>query len=277
MDTNENDGFRIVTAENGVVYIRADNISCPHGFATRIGGVSTLPYTSSLDLAFGRGDDDKTVLRNLELFSAAVGVRPESVISLNQTHSTDVLTVGKNDGGAGYYDRREDKFSADGYVTSDPGVTLGVKTADCVPILFEDPEANIVGAVHAGWRGTAAGIARVCVQKMVSLGASPENIRAAIGPAICFDCYEVGDDFIGSVAQTAGEELAGLFVRRKDGRFHADLPGMDRRILIDCGLRPENISVCGLCTMERPELFFSHRYSHGKRGTMLSVISPRPM
>lgn len=274
---NTNDGFRLVTAENGVVYLRADNISCPHGFATRLGGVSTLPHTSSLNLAFGRGDEDAVVLRNLELFSAAVGVRPESVISLHQTHSTDVLVVGKCDGGAGYYDRREDGFAADGYVTDDPGVTLGVKTADCVPILFEDPVKNIVGAVHAGWRGTAAGIAGVCVQKMVSLGASPENIRAAIGPAICFDCYEVGDDFIDAVAAMTGPEMAERFVRKKGERFHADLPGMDRRILTDRGLKPDNISVCRLCTMEHPELFFSHRYSHGKRGTMLSVISPAPM
>ena len=118
---NTNDGFRLVTAENGVVYLRADNISCQHGFATRLGGVSTLPHTSSLNLAFGRGDEDAVVLRNLELFSAAVGVRPESVISLHQTHSTDVLVVGKCDGGAGYYDRREDGFAADGYVKDDPG------------------------------------------------------------------------------------------------------------------------------------------------------------
>lgn len=282
------DGFRLVRAANGAVFLKSNILSCPHGFSTRLGGVSALPHTASMNLAFGRGDDDTTVLRNLELFSEAVGLRPESVISLRQIHSADVLIVGEADAGAGYYSK-QDSEAADGYVTVSQRVTLGIKTADCVPILFEDPSKNIVGAVHAGWRGTAAGIVRVCIRKMTSLGASPENIRAAIGPAICFGCYEVGDDFAESFHELAvsSDAAAGhhqlpevdRFIRipenSADGRLHADIVGWNRELLLSEGVLPENIAISSFCTMENPDLFYSHRYSEGKRGTMLSVISPR--
>lgn len=259
--------------DSGVKFFRSTEIKCPHGFSTRVGGVSSLSHTASLNLAFGRGDDDRTVLKNLGLFAAAVGVDPHSVVSRSQIHSNIVEYVDKSNTGEGYY--RPSEISCDGYFTDCPGVTLGIKTADCVPILFYDPAAKVVGAVHAGWRGTAAGIAAVCVEKMRSLGARPENIRAAIGAAIRFCCYEVGEDFRNSVESLAGKDLAERFIRERDGRLHADIVGMNTELLRESGVT--KIDVSEYCTCCEPELFFSHRAatraSGGLRGTMLAVIA----
>ena len=262
--------FEIIRAENGVQYLRSDKISVPHGFSTRIGGVSRETHTASLNLAFDRGDDRETVLENLRLFADAVGVAPESVVSRKQVHSRDVISVDGCDCGEGYYTEAD---PCDGYVAKDKGVTLGVKSADCVPILFHDPISGVVGAVHAGWRGTASGIAAECVDKMCSLGADAKNIRVAIGAAIHFCCYEVGEDFLESVSKLAGEEMANRFIKDAYGRLHADIVGMNCQILLDSGVLKENTDVCDMCTCCHPELFYSHRFSHGLRGTMLSVIS----
>lgn len=263
--------FTLITAENGVKYFTSSIIPVPHGFATRVGGVSRAAHTSSLNLAFGRGDDRETVLENLRLFTNAVGIEPESVISHTQIHSSRVIYADETIRGEGYFVPTDD--GCDGYVTDRAGVALGVKTADCVPILFCDNTAHIIGAVHAGWRGTAAGIAAECVSKMCALGADTSRICAAIGAAIHFCCYEVGEDFLESVASLAGADIAHEFIRKKDGRLHADIVGMNRRILTDAGLRECNIDVCEHCTCCEPMLFHSHRASHGIRGTMLSVIS----
>ena len=258
---------------NGVKFFRSDILGCPHGFSTRLGGVSEPYYTKSLNLAFGRGDGDEIVLENLDRFANAVGVDPRSVVSRPQIHSSDVRYVCESDRGDGYFSKSG--ISCDGYVTDRPGVTLGVKTADCVPILLYDPAAEVVGAVHAGWRGTAAGIAAVCVEKMRSLGARPGNIRAAIGAAIRFCCYEVGEDFRNSVESLAGERIAERFIREKDGRLHADVVGMNIELLHESGVT--DIDVSERCTCCEPELFFSHRaamrVSGGLRGTMLAVIA----
>lgn len=260
-------------ADNGVTFYHSKLIDCPHGFSTRIGGVSILQHTSSLNLNFNLGDDDNTVLENLRLFSEAVGVEPESIVSLPQIHSSDVIYVDENLRGARYY--KTSQLKCDGYVTDRPGITLGVKTADCVPILYYDPIVKVIGAVHAGWRGTYANIAVNCVGEMVKLGASPENIRAAIGPSIHSCCYEVGEDFIDEVVSLAGREAAERYIGipSDSKRPHADIVGYNVEILLDSGLKPENIDVCELCTCHNPELFYSHRFSKGMRGSMLSIIS----
>lgn len=263
--------FEIITAENGVKYLKSTLIPYRHGFATRIGGVSGEAHTSSLNLSFDRGDDRKTVLRNLELFSEAVGVEADSVISLGQIHSTKVLTVREDSRGLGYCVKSDEK--CDGYVTDTAGITLGVKTADCVPILMCDENAGVIGAVHAGWRGTVSGIAAECIEKMTSFGARAENIRVAIGPAIHSCCYEVSEDFREAVSQLAGGDFADRFIESRDGKLYADIVAMNRQILLERGVDGCNIDVAEYCTCCHPELFFSHRYTHGLRGTMLSVIA----
>ncbi len=263
--------FSTVTAQNGVKYLKSDILPTTHGFSTRVGGVSAHAHTSSLNLAFGRGDDDATVTKNLGIFSDALGIDKKSVISRTQIHSAKVIYADEGMRGEGYF--KEAPEGCDGYVTDKKGIALGVKTADCVPILFCDAAAHVIGAVHAGWRGTASGIASECVKRMRELGANVKNIRAAIGPAIHFCCYEVGEDFVASVTELAGADMAHKFIREREGKMHADIVGMNRRILLENGMCEAFIDICEYCTCCEPELFYSHRFSGGIRGTMLSVIT----
>ena len=260
------------------MFIKSEILRATHAFATRRGGVSNEEHTKSLNLAFGRGDEDDIVLENLEIFADAVGFDPKNVVSLPQIHSDTIFEVNEADRGKGYF-IREGICGGDGYVTDRKGVVLGIKTADCVPILFEaekNGEIVAVGAVHAGWRGTVAEIAPKCVRLLCeNYGVRPEEIRAAIGPCIHKCCYEVGGDLRDAVEAKLGSAFAERFVVPKDGedgKYFCDLAGMNRSLLISVGLLPQNIDVIDLCTCCHPELFFSHRYSRGVRGTMLNVI-----
>ncbi len=259
-----------ITQVGNVKFIVSGMLRAPHAFSTRVGGVSELSYTGSLNLAFRRGDSEKTVLKNLEIFADAVGFEPESTVSLHQIHSADVMLVDERHRGLGYYKSTE--LSCDGYATASLNITLGVKTADCVPILLEARNENgeviAVAAVHAGWRGTASRIAREGVRKLISLGARPENIYAAIGPSIGQCCFEVGRE--------CRDELARIdekFIKKGNfEKFFPDLAHLNKRVLTDAGVPAENIDIAGLCTYCESELFYSHRRQNGVRGSMLSVI-----
>lgn len=268
--------MRRICAENRVVYYCSDIIPCIHGFSTRIGGISSCTHTKGLNLAFGRGDDRETVLENLRLFSAALGIEPEGVISVSQVHSDNIRFVGEDNRGEGYY--REELEHCDGYVTDENNITLGIKTADCVPILLYAPTNGTFGggvaAVHAGWRGTALGIVKKAVHRLCDMGAVPSEIKVAIGPSIGSCCYLVREDFYKSFCSIAGRELTELFVLPVgDGQWTADLKGVNIKMLCDSGILRENIDACALCTCCHCEEFYSHRFSNGKRGTMLSVIT----
>ncbi len=259
------------------MFIKSNILRSGHAFATRRGGISSLEHTKSLNLAFGRGDDDETVIKNLEIFAETAGFDSHSVISLPQIHSDRIFSVTAKNRGEGYYVREEIE-SGDGYVTGERGVVLGIKTADCVPILFEaekDSEIIAVGAVHAGWRGTVLDIAGKCVERLCSeFGAKMTGIRAAIGPCIHSCCYEVSRDVFDAVAQGLGGDVAKRFVIPSgiDGKYMCDLPSINREVLLRHGVLPENIEIINECTCCQPERFFSHRFSNGHRGTMLNVI-----
>ena len=268
--------FVTINSEN-CVYLKSDFLFSPHGFATRVGGVSRLSDTRGLNLAFGRGDDRETVLENLRIFSAAVGVDPHSVISLPQIHSDLVMDVEKEDGGRGYFTDADGE--CDGYITDAIGVTLGVKTADCVPILLEarDSENRVVtvAALHAGWRGTYSEIVVRALENMRRRGIDPKRVFAAIGAAVCPDCYEVDEHFYRLFEEKFPTAPLNRFFPQQ-APYHADLKEVNRWLLIGAGVPEENIDVCQLCTCCRQDLFFSHRYAtaHGiGRGTRLSVIS----
>ncbi len=259
------------------MFIKSNILLSGHAFATRRGGISTNEHTKSLNLAFGRGDGDVVVLENLEIFAKEVGFDPHDVISLPQIHSDRIFKVTKTDCGKGYYIRGEIE-SGDGYITCEHGVVLGIKTADCVPILFEaekNGEIIAVGAVHAGWRGTVSNIAGKCVERLCcEFGAEKEAIRAAIGPCIHSCCYEVSRDVFSAVAEGLGKDIASEFVIPTgfEDKYMCDLAGINREVLIRHGVLPENIEIINECTCCQPHKFFSHRYSNGQRGTMLNVI-----
>ncbi len=267
------------------MFVKSEILRAPHAFSTRLGGVSTLSSTESLNLAFGRGDKDDTVFENLNIFGREAGFDPRNVISLPQVHSSVVHKVDRKHAGLGYFKRDYENYDiceGDGYVTDDPLVVLGVKSADCVPILMEarDRDGRIiaVGAVHAGWKGTAGAIAAVCVEKLRGeYGASECDIYAAVGPCIHNCCYEVGRDVFDEVVARLGDKYAEFFGNSRESeageeKYMCDLPGINCRILTDAGLQAENIEALRHCTCCEHDLFYSHRYTKGQRGTMLSVI-----
>jgi YfiH family protein len=178
-------------------------------------------------------------------------------------------------------------FEGDGYVTVDPSVTLGVKTADCTPILLEAVAGGTpaggtpvaVAALHAGWKGTVLNIAGEGVRRLRELacaraGVSAESvtIRAAIGPCIHACCFEVKEDCLAVVRERVGNPMAAGFIHGHGGKTYLDLPGLNRALLLRAGVAEADIDVCEFCTACHPELFYSHRASGGLRGTMLNAI-----
>ena len=240
----------------------SDNIKCSHGFSTRDGGVSHGNGLDTLDLGMGCDSD---VTENRRRFASALGGDISSFFSAKQIHSSTVEAVTSADVGK-YYE-------CDGFVTREKGLLLTVKVADCVPILLYD-DIGVIGAVHAGWRGTVSGIAVNAVNKMISLGARAESIRVAIGPCIHSCCYEVDIPFVEAVKNTEyGNELMTYIAPgEKQDHFYADLPEMNRHLLVFAGVNRENINVCDSCTSCNSDVFFSHRASHGKRGLMMGGI-----
>ncbi len=184
---------------------------------------------------------------------------------MHQVHGTDILSASSSDIGRQYE-------GYDALVTADPAAVIGCRTADCVPVLMVDEENGICAAVHAGWKGTIAGIALKTFGRMIALGAAADNILIAVGACARYETYEVGDDFYSAVVSAQGNDFAREFVYPyKSGRLHADVPGMDIRLLCEAGAKEENIFDCGLDTISDPR-FRSYR-REGRREPMLSVIS----
>ena len=232
-----------------------------HGFSTRLGGITDDEDRGSLDLGAGDGED---VSENRKRFANALLSDTDVMFSAKQIHSDKILCVTKDD--IGQY------FECDGFVTSEKGILLTVKIADCVPILFEDVENGVIGASHAGWRGTVAGIAQKTIESMEKLGAKRENIIAVIGPSIHSCCYEVDDPFVCAVKGSPCAEIVLPFISPKNklGKYFADLQGMNYALLSACGI--QKIYVSPLCTCCNKDVLFSHRGSNGKRGLMMAWI-----
>lgn len=244
-----------------VPLIRHGMIPFPHGFSTRLGGVSREPGYETLDL--GAGSWAEAINENRRRFARAIsGADGVPLVFARQIHSARAV----------YIDSPGGEYECDALVTDIPGIIIAVKTADCVPILFCDPVNRVVGAAHAGWRGTAAGVAAACLRKMTERGADPGKTIAAIGPCIGSCCYEVDDRFVSAVSASECAEQCLGHISGGDGRYHADLRMMDRDILISCGVPAENIYLSGFCTSCGNELFFSHRAGKGVRGLMMSGI-----
>lgn len=240
-------------------------LTLPHGFSTRAGGVSLLPHLASMNFTTSTGDSEENVAKNYAILLSALGLEPESRVSASQIHSTRVRYVTEADRGRVFDD-------CDGFVTDRKGVTLIAKTADCVPILMEDAVAGVIGAVHAGWRGSVGGIAPNAVAEMVKLGATLENIRVAIGACIHPCCYEVQADFVDAVSALRGESFAKAHIHAREGSLYADLPSMNYALLTRAGIKSESIDISRDCTCCRSELYHSHRHTRGHRGVMAAAI-----
>ena len=248
-----------------------------HGFSTRKGGVSK-EHLSSLNLGFNLRDEREKVLENFRILGSLFEAKPEDFVLTQQTHSINVRRVGKEDRGKGIF-RERNYTDVDALITNEEGVILTAFSADCVPILFYDKGHRAIASCHSGWRGTHGRIlARVIEAMQREFSSKPEEIYIAIGPSICKNCYEVSED-VGEAFLEAFPALreetknASPIERVSEEKFHIDLWELNRIIALEAFIPPENISISGYCTMERPDLFFSHRYSQGRRGVQGAFIS----
>ena len=250
----------------------SDKIKNPHAFSTRIGGVSDGVY-SSLNLGMNRGDDVNRVKENWRRFLEAAGISEKEFVCGAQVHGNCVHLATKTDARPAY--GPGELIEADGYVTAEKNLPLAIFTADCVPLLLEDAKSGVVGAIHCGWRSTVADIEGNAIERFKQLNSRPEDIHAAIGPAIDACCFEVGAEVIEAVQKLLCDPAEAFFTRKDNGKFVLDLRGVVRARLIALGLKPENIDFCGDCTMCTPQLYYSHRYSEGVRGSLAAVIALR--
>lgn len=233
--------------------ITADLLTLPgvlrHGFFTRQGGVSTGIY-SSLNIGLGSSDERAHVLENRGRVAAMLNVRPEDLITPYQVHSPDVITVSHP------FMEDEDR-TADALVTATPGLAIGVSTADCGPVLFADPQARVIGAAHAGWRGALTGVLDNTLTAMEKLGARRENIIAVLGPCISAAAYEVGPEFRERFEAEAPGSGRFFGTSGRENHFMFDLQAFIIARLQAAGAgRAESLD---LCTYADEARFFSYR------------------
>ena len=234
-----------------------------HGFLGRRGGKSAGAY-AGLNLCFRVGDDPQVVKDNFCDVKKAVGAHDLRIVTMKQVHGERIIEVKDN--------RLKEAGEADGMITEEKGLFLGVLTADCVPILFVVRERKLVAVAHAGWRGTFAGIA----SKMVGLlkerhDVDPSSVEAAMGPAIGPCCYEIGADVSGPLVQKWGN-IAEKCLQSRTGKSFLDLRELNHLLLQDAGVPPEQIFKVGPCTSCAMEDFFSYRREKKETGRQLSFI-----
>lgn len=242
-----------------------------HGFSTRLGGVSEGTF-ASMNLSFTRGDDPAAVRENFDRFCAAIRVNAEDVVISAQTHTANVKIVTAEDRGRGIT-REKEYNDVDGLITNDPNVVLCTQYADCVPLFFVDPVKRVVATSHAGWRGTASGIAAVTVDKMVEeFGCRREDILAGIGPSIGYCCFEVDTPVYEAFCKVPVFD-DGCFTADPNDKFHVNLQEINRRWMLKSGILAENITVTDLCTKCHPDVFWSHRVTGDARGSLAAFIA----
>ena len=238
----------------------------PHGFFTRRGGVSAGRY-ASLNCSLSGGDDPEAVQRNRARAMRAIGTEPASLSGLFQVHGVDVAV-------ADAPIPHDARPRADGAVTKRPGVTLGIITADCGPVLFADARAGVIGACHAGWRGALAGVLEATIAAMEGLGAHRADITAALGPCIRQPSYEVGADLRDALLAADPEGERFLAPGRREDHWHFDMAGLILARLRAAGIAAEALPNDTLPDEDR---FFSHRRrtleGGGPIGHQLSAIA----
>ena len=254
--------------KNGLIYMRSNLIPLRHAFTTRYGGVSR-GYLSSLNLISNHGDEPENIAENFRRVSELMGAGPNDCAVTNQVHGNTVRIVNEQDRHAVL---SKTPYEADGLVTATPGLPISCYTADCVPVLLCDAYAGVIGAIHCGWRSSAADILGKAIEAMQSLNADPGRIVAAIGPSIGKCCFETDDDVPEAINAWLSGDTEGLFQRRADGKTLVDLRGANARRLRQLGLMMNQIDISEECTYCRHEKYWSHRYTKGKRGGQCAII-----
>lgn len=255
-------------SEASIVVLRSELLrqrGVRHAFSTRLGGVSEGPF-ATLNVAVGPGDDPACVAENLRRFAAALEVDPERLFQTSQVHGATVRTVTAHD------DRRAVLHEeADALVADDRSLGIGIRTADCVPILLHDAVTGSVAAVHAGWRGVVGGIVENAVATLAIRARGSAGIVAAIGPSIGPCCFEVGDEVAEAIEGAAPSPAP--IVDRSRAKPHVDLRRAVRAQLRALGIGDPSIEDVAGCTRCDADRFFSHRRDGARSGRLLAAIA----
>lgn len=273
-----------------LTFDQLSEIACiKHMFSTRFGGVSKGDC-ATLNFSFARGDDPQAVLENYARVAEVFGTDKDHFVTTDQTHTTNIRIVTKEDAGKGVTTAR-DYQDIDGLITDQKEIVLTCFFADCVPLYFVDPIKKVIGLAHSGWRGTVAGIGACMVKRMKEeFGCDPKDIKAAIGPSICQECYEISDE----VAKQFKEDFwatqqVNFFCKetyekgfyphselikegRGKGKYQLDLWLANMIVLRHAGICAENIEVTDICTCCNAPYLFSHRATNGKRGNLAAFL-----
>lgn len=246
-----------------------------HLFSTRMGGISKGIY-ASMNLSYARGDDKEAVDENFRRIAEIFGTTPDRIVCSKQTHTTNVRLVTEEDCGKGVL-YPVDYDDVDGLITNVPGILLCTSYADCVPLYFADVKNKAIGLGHSGWRGTVCRMGEAMLKSMHdAFGTKPEDVIAAIGPSICRDCYEVGEEVAEVFRQSFPEEWRFLLSEGKEaGKYQLDLWEANRRVLLGAGILSDHLAVTDICTCCNSEYLFSHRASKGKRGNLGAFMELR--
>lgn len=250
------------------IYFESKLFDCgkvKHCFTSKCGGVSHGEI-KGLNLGFRVEDDYESVMENYSLVAKDMDFDLERITAGRQTHSANIRIITEEDAGKGV-SRDSEFMDIDGLVTNSRRLPLAVYYADCVPVLLAEEKTGVIAAVHSGWRGTVSGIASNAVKIMVDrFGAAPADIKAAIGPAIGKCCFETGGEVACRFDKT-------LVTEQVNGKFKVDLWTANKNMLMECGVREENIEVLGLCTICNSDILYSYRTHKEKTGRMGAFIS----
>ncbi|MEK7830730.1 MAG: peptidoglycan editing factor PgeF [Acidobacteriota bacterium] len=246
-----------------------ERLGFKNAFSTRVGGVSPLP-ADALSLGNFSHDERANVIENRRRFQAALETDNWPMVTAKQIHSADVRSV------ADAEDALTEARPGDALTANVEKVLLAIQTADCMPILIVDERTRAFAAVHAGWRGTLAGIVARTIERMQQeYGSRPEDLHAALGPAICAEVFEVGAEVLDAFRAEYDYAEVLFSDLQPNGKGHINLNLANTRQLTDAGLRADRIYDCGLCTWMRNDLFFSYRLERGAEkpvGRLMGVI-----
>ncbi len=250
-----------------------ERLGFKNAFSTRLGGVSPLP-ANALSLGNFSHDERANVIENRRRFLSALKADNWPMVTAKQIHSADIRSV------ADAEDARSEPQPGDALTANAAGILLAIQTADCMPVLIADERTRAFAAIHAGWRGTLAGIVARTVERMQhEYGSRAEDLHAALGPAICAEVFEVGAEVLDAfrAKYDYAEELFSSLkmIGQPNGKGHINLNLANARQLADAGLRADRIYDCGLCTWLRNDLFFSYRLERGAEkpvGRLMGVI-----
>lgn len=241
------------------------------GFTTKHGGVSKAHFRT-LNFGFHVDDDPNDVCQNRRVLANHLNFPLEQWVGAEQIHQTTIRKITKDDCGKGSTTFEDSLKQTDGFYTSEAGILLTLCYADCVPLYFIDPNTHIIGAAHAGWRGTVTGIGSQMVSHMKAEGVDPGDILVVIGPSICENCYIVDEPVITQIQNRLERVKEKPYNLIRENQYRLDLKELNKQILIDAGIKEKNILITKLCTSCNHEDFFSHRKDQGKTGRMISFM-----